>query len=110
MTYQNILVLCSCPDEAVAERIARTLVEERLAACVNRISALRSTYRWQGRVEDEPEVLLLAKTSGSRYEALERRISALHPYEVPEIVALPIVAGSKAYLDWLTHSTDHAGP
>lgn len=110
MTYQNILVLCSCPDEAVAERIARTLVEERLAACVNRISALRSTYRWQGRVEDEPEVLLLVKTSGSRYEALEQRIAALHPYEVPEIIALPIVAGSKAYLDWLAHSTDHAGP
>ncbi|MBK7251014.1 MAG: divalent-cation tolerance protein CutA [Gammaproteobacteria bacterium] len=105
MTYENILVLCSCPDEAVARRIAHTLVDERLAACVNRLSALRSTYRWQGRIEDEPEVLLLIKAGSARFEALERRIRTLHPHEIPEIIALPIVAGSQAYLDWLAHET-----
>lgn len=109
MTHQHILVMCTCPDEAVAERIARALVDERLAACVNRMSNLRSTYRWEGRIEDEPEVLLLVKTSGSRYPALELRIKTLHPYEVPEIIALPIIAGSPAYLAWLTRGSA-AGP
>jgi len=100
----HIIVLCTCPDEAAAERIARDLIDNRLAACVNRV-ALRSTYRWKGRVEDEPEVLLIVKTVAARYEALEMRVKALHPYEVPEIIALPVLAGSEAYLAWVTQET-----
>jgi periplasmic divalent cation tolerance protein len=105
MISQHILVFCSCPDAGVAESLAQTLVRERLAACVNRISALRSTYEWEGKVQDEPEVLLLIKTTGARYEALELRIKALHPYEVPEIIAVPIVAGSGSYLAWLARGS-----
>jgi periplasmic divalent cation tolerance protein len=101
MKCEYMVVLCSCPDEALAARLARIVVEEQLAACVNVLSGLRSVYRWQGAVHDEPEVLLLIKTRHERYEALEMRIRALHPYEVPEIIALPIIAGSASYLGWL---------
>ena|SRR5690242_9435338 len=104
MTSENpeaLLVLTTCPDEAVAERLARTLVEAGLAACVSRVPGLRSTYRWQGRVEDEPEVLLLIKTVATRFQELEMRLKSLHPYEVPEIIALPIAKGSSDYLSWL---------
>lgn len=105
MNHKHIIVLCACPDEAVAGRIARAVVEESLAACVNRITGLRSTYSWGGAVQDEPEVLLIVKTTGARYEALELRIKALHPYELPEIIALPVLGGSSVYLDWVTHQT-----
>jgi periplasmic divalent cation tolerance protein len=105
MNSQHIVVLCSCPDEAAAARIAAALVSERLAACVNRIGAVRSTYSWAGELRDDAEVLLLIKTLGSRYEAVEARIRALHGYEVPEIVALPIVAGSGQYLAWLARES-----
>jgi periplasmic divalent cation tolerance protein len=102
MNFDLIVVLCSCPDEAVAAQLARVLVEERLAACVSRLPGLRSTYAWEGALRDEPEVLLLIKAPQERYQALEMRIKTLHPYEVPEIIALPIVAGSASYLSWLT--------
>jgi periplasmic divalent cation tolerance protein len=101
MNFEHIVVLCSCPDAAAAQRIAHALVTEGLAACVNRIAAVRSTYAWKGGVEDEPEVLLMIKTTARRYPELELRLAALHPYELPEIIALPIVAGSSAYLAWL---------
>ena len=97
---ESLVVLTTCPDEASAARIAGELIESRLAACVSR-QAVRSTYRWQGRIEDEPEVLLLIKTVGSRFAELEMRLKSLHPYDVPEIIALPITAGSAAYLSWL---------
>jgi len=96
-----LLVLTSCPDDATAERIARDLVEGGFAACVSRVPGLRSTYRWQGRVEDEPEVLLLIKTVATRFQELEMRLKSLHPYEVPEIIAVPIAKGSSDYLSWL---------
>jgi periplasmic divalent cation tolerance protein len=105
MNSQHIVVLCSCPDESSAARIARALVTERLAACVNRIAAVRSTYDWAGDLQDDPEVLLLIKTLGSRYEAVEARIRQLHGYEVPEIVALPLVGGSGQYLAWLARES-----
>ena len=98
---EYIVVLTTCPDEASAVRIAGELLESRLAACVSR-QPVRSTYRWQGGIEDEPEVLLLIKTLGSRFADLEMRLKSLHPYNVPEIIALPIVAGSAAYLSWLS--------
>jgi len=99
-----LLVLTSCPDEAVAERLARDLVDAGLAACVSRVPGLRSTYRWQGRVEDEPEVLLLIKTVATRFQELEMRVKSLHPYEVPEIIALPIAKCSLDYLSWLQNA------
>lgn len=100
-----LVVLVTAPDEACAERIAAALVEERLAACVSQLAPLRSTYRWQGAIERAEERLLLAKTTAARFDALAARVRALHPYEVPEILALPVVAGSAAYLAWLAGET-----
>ncbi|MGH8220801.1 MAG: divalent-cation tolerance protein CutA [Steroidobacteraceae bacterium] len=102
---EALVVLCTCPDEAVADRIARELVTARLAACVNRLPGVRSVFRWQGALQDEREVLLAIKTSRSRYEELEMRLKALHPYEVPEIIALPVLAGAAPYLAWLAEET-----
>lgn len=101
----TLVVLCTCPDEETGRRIAAALVEEHLAACVNRMPGVRSTYRWQGQTADEPEVLLVIKTVTSRYAALELRLKALHPYNVPEIIALPVVAGSAQYLAWVAAET-----
>ncbi|MHB1540939.1 MAG: divalent-cation tolerance protein CutA [Steroidobacteraceae bacterium] len=95
------VVLTTCPDESTAAHIARELVESRLAACVTR-QPVRSSYAWQGRMKDEPEVLLIIKTLASRYAQLEQRLASLHPYDVPEIIALPVAAGSPAYLAWLS--------
>ena len=99
--YPAILVLCTCPDESVAVDIARVLVAEGLAACVNRLSPVASVYRWQGRVCEASEQLLMIKTVPARYEALEMRLKTLHPYEIPEIIAIPVAAGSGPYLAWL---------
>lgn len=95
------VALSTAPDGETAARIARALVEERLAACVNLVPAVRSIYRWQDRVEDEAEVLLVIKTRAERIDALAARLRALHPYELPELVALPVAAGSAAYLAWV---------
>ena len=98
------ILLCNCPAEGeVAERIARALVEERLAACVNLVPGVRSIYRWEGRVVDDREVTLLVKTSEARVDDVRRRILALHPYAVPEVLALPVdVHGSHPdYVDWV---------
>ena len=96
-----LLCLSTCPDAETAARIARTLVEERLAACVNRLPGIRSTCRWQGDIRDDAEVLLLVKTTRERFESVRARLVELHPYEVPELVALDIADGLPAYLDWL---------
>ena len=98
---EPIVVLTTCPDDAVAARIAREVVESGLAACVSRLGPVHSTYRWQGAVQDEPEVLLVIKTIGARYAELEMRLKSIHPYEVPEIIALPVIRGSADYLAWL---------
>ena len=87
-----------------AERIATALVERRLAACVNAVSGVRSTYRWKGRVERDEERLLVIKTTDSRLEPLRAAIVELHSYEVPEVVALEVVSGHRPYLDWVTES------
>lgn len=102
---EALVVLTNCPDDAVADRIARTLVEQGLAACVNRLGAAHSTYRWQGSVERATETPLLIKTTRARYLEVEQAIRALHPYEVPEIIALPIEAGFAAYLRWIADET-----
>jgi len=100
-----ILILCNAPDATCAERIARALVERRLTACVNILSACQSIYRWQGKIETACEVPLLIKTRTERYAAVEAAIRELHPYEVPEIIALPVSAGLPAYLDWVCQET-----
>ena len=95
-----IVVLTTCPDEPTACRIARDLIESGLAACVTR-QAVRSTFSWQGAVQDEPEVLLIVKTLATRFQDLEMHLKSIHPYEVPEIIALPVAGGSGAYLSWM---------
>ena len=98
---EPIVIFTTCPDEAAASRIARNLVESGLAACVSRVGPVHSTYRWQGAIQDEPEVLLVIKTVSTRYSELEMRLKSLHPYDVPEIIALPVASGSADYLSWL---------
>jgi periplasmic divalent cation tolerance protein len=100
-----LVVLVTAPDPEKAAEIARTLVEERLAACGNVLSGLRSIYRWEGNVQDEREALLLLKTTRARFEALRARVLALHPYQVPEVIALPVEAGSAPYLAWIAAET-----
>jgi periplasmic divalent cation tolerance protein len=106
MTADNdvSLVLCTVPDRAHAERIAGTLVEERLAACVNILPGVVSVYRWQDAVEHDDELLLLIKTSVDVYDRLETRIRALHPYELPEIISVPILTGQADYLEWIKNN------
>lgn len=103
-----LLVLCTCPDRACAERLAETVVAERLAACVNIVPGLTSVYWWQGAVERADEVLLLAKTTTDVYPVLEARLRAAHPYELPEVIAVPMGAGSEPYLQWLTAAVSSA--
>ena len=98
-----LLVFCTCPDDATAERIALALVEGRLAACASR-APVQSVYRWNGAVERAGEVQLLIKTSRGRYAALERALRALHPYELPEILAVEAAAGLAGYLAWVGDS------
>jgi periplasmic divalent cation tolerance protein len=100
-----IVVLVTCPKRTVGDRIARALVSEGLAACANVVPGLTSTYRWQGKICRDPEVLLIIKTQRRRLPALTERIRALHPYTVPEIIALPLIGGSPAYLAWVAEST-----
>lgn len=99
------VVLCTCPDRPVADRIAEALVNESLAACVNILGGVTSVYRWEGKLERGEEVLLVIKTAADRLPELEARIRALHPYTVPEIVALPITEGFSGYLAWIDETT-----
>ena len=103
------VVLVTAPDADVALRIARTLIEERLAACVNLIPGLTSVYRWEGAVQEDHEVLLLAKTRAGRLEALETRLAELHPYHVPECVALEPARVETRYLEWMLDATADPG-
>ena len=96
-----LLCLSTCPDPETAAKIARTLVEERLAACVNWLPDIKSTYRWQGEVHEDNEVLLVIKTTGERLDALRKRLAELHPYALPELVTVEITDGLPAYLEWL---------
>lgn len=106
---KSLLVLCNTPDPATANRLAEQLVEERLAACVNILPACRSVYRWQGAIESAEEIPLLIKTTGDVYPILQARLTELHPYEVPEIIALSIEQGLPAYLRWIASETDVKG-
>lgn len=102
------LALCTAPDLRTARRIARVLVGERLAACVNLLPLKGSIYRWQGKIGEDSEVLLFIKTTRFRRERLRKRLRALHPYEVPEILFLPIATGDASYLSWVRSCTSQA--
>ena len=99
-----LVALSTVATAEAAERIARSLVEKGLAACVNVVPGLVSFYRWQGRVERDPEVLLVIKTRSERFEELKAALLAEHPYDLPELVAVPIAAGHQPYLEWLEAS------
>lgn len=100
-----LLVLTNLPDRPAAEKLAEVLVSQGLAACVNVLAPCRSVYRWKGTLQNDEEVPVLAKTTVARYPALEAAIRANHPYELPEIVALPVERGLPAYLDWVAEET-----
>ena len=101
---EAIVVLMTAANGEEAARLADMLIGAHLAACVQILPEMESVYRWKGKIERQPEILLLAKTARSKFEDLEREVRALHSYETPEIIALPIAAASTAYLDWLTAS------
>lgn len=101
----TLLVLTNLPDKTTAEQLAALLIEQRLAACVNLLPTVRSVYRWQGAIEQAEEVPLLIKTAAGRFEALCTAIRSHHPYQLPEIIALPIVAGLPDYLAWVATET-----
>ena len=100
-----LLVVTNLPDRAAAESLARTLVERRLAACVNVLAPCRSTYRWEGKLQTDEEHPVLIKTTRERYAALEAALREGHPYDVPEIIAMPVERGLPAYLDWVRAET-----
>ena len=101
----TLLVLTNLPDRAAAERLADTVIEKHLAACVNILAPCRSVYRWKGAVQHDEEHPMLIKTTSERYAALEQALRADHPYELPEIIAVPIERGLPAYLDWVAAET-----
>ena len=101
----SLLVLTNLPDRAAAERLAALLIEQRLAACVNILAPCRSVYRWKGAVQLDEEHPMLIKTTAERYPALEKALREGHPYELPEIIAVPIERGLPAYLDWVAAET-----
>ena len=101
MSSDVLMVYCTCPTAEVGQQIADALVADQLAACVNRIGGVVSTYRWQGEVCRDEEVLLLIKTTAARYPALEARVRELHPYELPELLAVEVRRGLSGYLEWV---------
>ena len=105
MESTKLLVLTNLPDRAAAEKLADMLIAERLAACVNILAPCRSVYRWKGAVQHDEEHPMLIKTTQARYAELEQALRASHPYELPEIVAVPIERGLPAYLDWVAAET-----
>ena len=110
MSTEVLVVLVTAPTAEVAAGLARALVEARLAACGNVVPGLRSIYRWEGRVHDESEALLVLKTTRDRFEALRDEVLRLHPYDVPEVLALPVEAGAARYLAWVAGETRGEGP
>jgi len=105
MESTKLLVLTNLPDRAAAEKLADTLIEKKLAACVNILAPCRSVYRWKDAVQHDEEHPMLIKTTAERYAALEQAVRAGHPYELPEIIAMPIERGLPAYLEWVAAET-----
>ena len=105
MKLEPIIVLVTCGSEEEALKIANTLVEDHLGACVNLVSPIRSIYRWEGKIWDEKEWLLVIKTQKQRFGEVEKKVKSLHSYSVPEIISLPIIEGSSSYLNWIKENT-----
>ena len=103
---EAIVVYITAPDEEQAARIARVLIEERLAGCVNIVKGIRSIYSWEGKIQDDQEVLMIAKTQKYLFDTLMNRVRDLHSYTVPEVIALPVIEGSEDYLNWLKEVTE----
>ncbi len=101
----TIVVYITSPNEDEAAKIAKAIVSERLAGCVNIVKGMRSIYNWQGKIEDDAEVLMIIKTQRHLFESLKDRVKELHSYTVPEIIALPVVEGSEDYINWLKKVT-----
>ncbi len=101
----HIVVLATAKDETQANKIAEKLVEEKLIACANIVPGVQSVFRWEGKTDRAREVLLIFKSRRRHFSAIVNTVKALHSYDVPEVIALPIVEGNKDYLDWLTEST-----
>ena len=98
---EHVAVLVTAPSKDVGRDVARALLEQKLAACVNVVPSIASFYTWEGELRSDEEVLLVIKTTGAAFDALVAAVRAVHPYDLPEIIALPIVAGSQDYLDWI---------
>ena len=105
-----LIALSTCPNSEVGQKIANALVTERLAACVNQIPGIQSTYVWKGELQSDTEVLLVIKTTIEKLATVEARVKALHPYEVPEFIAIPVCGGSTAYLEWVRKSVEELNP
>ena len=105
MTTDTLILLCTCPDDAVAAKLSTQLVEQGLAACINRFAGLTSVYKWEGEMKSGTEVQLIIKTSVAASEQLIKELQRLHPYELPEIIAVPITAGYGPYLEWIRKAT-----
>ena len=108
LAAEALLVFTSLPDRAAADALAQALIEAKVAACVTILAPCTSVYRWRGAVERAEEIPLLIKTTGVRYAALEALIGRLHPYELPEIIAVPLAQGLPGYLQWVADETDDA--
>ena len=106
MTEEHCIVLCMVPDAATGEQLAQRLVEERLAACVNMLPAITSIYRWQGNIQKDAECLLIIKSRRDRFATLCETVRELHPYELPEIIAVPLIDGLPAYLSWIDQNLE----
>lgn len=106
METDAIVVFMTAADRDEATRLAEMLVEQHLAGCVQILPEMESVYRWQGKIERQREILLIAKTTQSKFQELERQVRASHSYDTPEILALPVIAGSSPYLQWLTNSVE----
>ncbi len=104
MSNQAMVVLSTAPDESTAAELAAVLIERRLAACVNIVPGVRSLYLWEGEVHDDPEVLMVCKTDAQRLDALSATLQDKHPYDCPEVVALPVAGGAAAYLAWISET------
>lgn len=100
-----VVVFITAPGMEEAEKIAGKIVEEKLAGCVNIVNGIRSIYSWKGKIEDDPEVLMIAKTRKDLFDSLKKRVMELHSYDVPEVIAVPVVQGSEDYLNWLRDVT-----
>lgn len=100
-----IIIYCTCPNIETADRISRLIIRNHMAACVNQIKGVTSIYEWEGKIEQENEVLLIIKTTEKRFEAIKQLVSEEHPYELPELIAVPVTQGLPDYLEWITQCT-----